>query len=323
MPASLRETRNRIRSVTSTAKITRAMELIAASRVMRAQANARAATPYASELTRAVSALASQHQVDHPLTTEAATDTPRAAVLVITGDRGQAGAYSASVIKEAQQLTELLDDQGKQVIPYLSGRKGVDYYRFRQREFATSWTGFSDQPKYADARTICDELLAAFTAEEDERVHEIHVVFTRFHSMIRQTPEVLRLLPLEVVDADESDDDVAGGEQPADEVAHASAGAGARELMALYDFEPSPEEVLDSLLPRYIASRIHFALLQAAASELAARQRAMKSATDNANDMIERLTRDLNQARQAQITQEISEIVGGASALADSSSEGD
>ena len=327
MPASLRETRNRIRSVTSTAKITRAMELIAASRVMRAQANARAATPYASELTRAVSALASQHQVDHPLTTEAATAT-RAAVLVITGDRGQAGAYSASVIKEAQQLTELLDDQGKQVIPYLSGRKGVDYYRFRQREYATSWVGFSDQPKYTDARTICDELLAAFTADEDERVHEIHVVFTRFHSMIRQTAEVLRLLPLAVVDADETDDDVAGGdvaggEQPGDEVAHASAGAGAHELMALYDFEPSPEEVLDSLLPRYIASRIHFALLQAAASELAARQRAMKSATDNANDMIERLTRDLNQARQAQITQEISEIVGGASALADSSSEGD
>jgi F-type H+-transporting ATPase subunit gamma len=321
MPASLRETRNRIRSVTSTAKITRAMELIAASRVMRAQANARAATPYASELTRAVSALASQHQVDHPLTTEAATAT-RAAVLVITGDRGQAGAYSASVIKEAQQLTELLSDQGKQVIPYLSGRKGVDYYRFRQREYATSWVGFSDQPKYADARTICDELLAAFTADEDERVHEIHVVFTRFHSMIRQTPEVLRLLPLAVVDADETDGDVAGGEQPAEEVARASAGGGPHELMALYDFEPSPEEVLDSLLPRYIASRIHFALLQAAASELAARQRAMKSATDNANDMIERLTRDLNQARQAQITQEISEIVGGASALADSS-EGD
>ncbi len=322
MPASLRETRNRIRSVTSTAKITRAMELIAASRVMRAQANARAATPYASELTRAVSALASQHTVDHPLTTEAPTAT-RAAVLVITGDRGQAGAYSASVIKEAQQLTELLDDQGKQVIPYLSGRKGVDYYRFRQREYATSWTGFSDQPKYADARTICEELLAAFTADEDERVHEIHVVFTRFHSMIRQTPEVIRLLPLQVVDADGTDADVAGGEQPADEVSRASAGGGPHELMALYDFEPSPEEVLDSLLPRYIASRIHFALLQAAASELAARQRAMKSATDNANDMIERLTRDLNQARQAQITQEISEIVGGASALADSSSEGD
>jgi F-type H+-transporting ATPase subunit gamma len=322
MPASLRETRNRIRSVTSTAKITRAMELIAASRVMRAQANARAATPYASELTRAVSALASQHQVDHPLTTEAPSAT-RAAVLVITSDRGQAGAYSASVIKEAQQLTELLSGQGKQVIPYLSGRKGVDYYRFREREYAESWVGFSDQPKYSDARTICEELLEAFTADEDERVHEIHVVFTRFHSMIRQTPEVLRLLPLEVVDAEDADEDVAGGEQPADEVERANAGGGAHELTALYDFEPSPEEVLDALLPRYIASRIHFALLQAAASELAARQRAMKSATDNANDMIERLTRDLNQARQAQITQEISEIVGGASALADSSSEGD
>ena len=154
MPASLRETRNRIRSVTSTAKITRAMELIAASRVMRAQANARAATPYASELTRAVSALASQHQVDHPLTTEAADRHPAAAVLVITGDRGQAGAYSSTVITKAQQLTELLSDQGKEVIPYLTGRKAVDYYRFRQREYASSWTGFSDQPKYSDARTI-------------------------------------------------------------------------------------------------------------------------------------------------------------------------
>jgi len=297
MAVSLRETRNRIRSVTATAKITRAMELIAASRVMRAQANARAASPYARELTRAVSAVASVSNVDHPLTTER-PDPKRAAVLIVSSDRGLAGAYSSTVIREGERLAELLRGQGKEVVPFLSGRKAVGYYAFRRRPVQQEWTGFSEAPRYAQAQEIADAMLAQFEHEDEaQRVDEIHVVYTRFASMIRQVPEVIRLVPLEVVE---------GTETPEPGT-----------LFPLYEFEPSASEVLDALLPRYIASRVYYCLLQGAASELAARQRAMKSATDNANDLVERYTREANQARQAQITQEITEIVGGASSLSD------
>ena len=306
MAVSLREYRARIRSVESTKKITRAMELIAASRIIKAQQRAQAAAPYARELTRAVSAVATYSNVEHALTTEP-EDPKRAAILIVTSDRGLAGAYSSSVLKEAERLAEKLKGEGKEVETYVSGRKGVAYFSFRQRPIVQSWTGHSDQPTYEVAREIGDALITAFLAGEDnpdielaegaKDVDEVHVVYTRFRSMLVQEPTAVRLLPLEIVE---------GEERPAPD-----------EVLPLYEFEPNAAEVLDALLPRYVQSRIYFALLQAAASELAARQRAMKSATDNAEELIKKYTRIANQARQAGITQEISEIVGGVNALAD------
>jgi F-type H+-transporting ATPase subunit gamma len=303
MPASLRELRQRRASVSTIKKVTRAMELIAASRIIKAQQRAQAAAPYARELTRAVSAVATFSNVEHPLTVEPENPT-RAALLLITSDRGLAGAYSSSVIKEGEQLTQLLRDNGKQAVPFLAGRKAVAFYGFRRREVAARWEGFSDAPTYAHAREIADALIEAFlTPTEEGGVDEIHVVFTRFISMLTQRVDVIRMLPLEVVE---------GTEPPEKD-----------ELLPLYEFEPDAETVLNELLPLYVASRIHYCLLQAAASELASRQTAMKSATDNAQQLIERLTREANQARQAEITQEISEIVGGASALAEATAAAD
>jgi len=307
MAVSLREYRAKIKSTQSMKKITRAMELIAASRIIKAQQHAAAAAPYARELTRAVSAVATFSNVDHPLTTEK-EDPKRAAVLIIASDRGLAGAYSSSVLKESERLAEKLHSEGKEVDFYLSGRKAEGYFRFRARDYVTSWTGFSDRPEYANAREMGDTLVGAFnagldepvegeTADAERAVDELHIVFTRFKSMLTQEPDVIRLLPLEVVE---------GTEAPEPD-----------EVLPLYEFEPSDTEVLDALLPKYVNSRIYYCLLQAAASELAARQKAMKSATDNAQDLIEKYTRVANQARQAGITQEISEIVGGANALAD------
>ena len=298
MVVSLREYRARSKSTESMKKITRAMELIAASRIIKAQQRAAAATPYARELTRAVSAVATFSNVDHPLTTEK-ENPKRAAVLVITSDRGLAGAYSSAVLKEAERLVEKLRQEGKEIALYVCGRKGVTYYTFRQRNLTQSWAGFSESPSPADAREVGETLVGAFSAEPDDDgcVDEVHVVFTRFRSMLVQEPDVIRLLPLEVVEGEEVPDK--------------------DDVLPLYEFEPSAEEVLDALLPRYVISRIYACMLQAAASELAARQRAMKSATDNAEDLIQRYTRIANQARQAGITQEISEIVGGANALAD------
>jgi F-type H+-transporting ATPase subunit gamma len=311
MALSLREYRARIRSVESTKKITRAMELIAASRIIKAQQRAQSAAPYARELTRAVSAVATYSNVDHPLTTEP-EQSNRAAILVVTSDRGLAGAYSSGAIKEAERLGEKLRGEGKEIDLYVSGRKGVAYFHFRRREVVDSWTGHSDQPTYDVASEIGAALIAAFVNDTDaaERVEseqaetpdvpavdEVHVVYTRFRSMLVQEPTAIRLLPLEVIESEEK--------PPEDQV------------LPLFEFEPSAEEVLDALLPKYVQSRIFFALLQAAASELAARQKAMKSATDNAEELIKKYTRIANQARQAGITQEISEIVGGVNALAD------
>lgn len=304
MALSVREYRARIKSTESMKKITRAMELIAASRIIKAQQRAQAAAPYARELTRAVSAVATFSNVDHALTTE--PENPRkAAVLVVTSDRGLAGAYSSSVLKEAERLVEKLKGEGKDVELYASGRKAEAYFKFRQRAVVQAWTGFSDQPTYDVAAEIGATLISAFLADAEaddsadgvRGVDEVHVVYTRFRSMLSQEPTAVRLLPLEVVE---------GTEAPAE-----------GDLLPLYEFEPSPSDVLDSLLPRYVQSRIFFALLQAAASELAARQKAMKSATDNADELIKKYTRIANQARQAGITQEISEIVGGVNALAD------
>jgi F-type H+-transporting ATPase subunit gamma len=300
MALSVREYRARIKSTESMKKITRAMELIAASRIIKAQQRAQSAAPYARELTRAVSALATYSNVDHPMTTEP-EDPKRAAILIVTSDRGLAGAYSSSVLKEAERLVATLAEEGKEVRTYLCGRKGEAYYRFRARPVVQSWTGFSDQPSYDAAAEVGDALIDAFMAEEgDQAVDEVHVVYTRFRSMLVQEPTAVRMLPLEVVEADEKK--------------HAPS---SDDVLPLYEFEPSAEVVLDSLLPRYVQSRIFFAFLQAAASELAARQKAMKSATDNADELIKKYTRIANQARQAGITQEISEIVGGVNALAD------
>ena len=292
----MRVYRQRIRSVQATKKITRAMELIAASRVVKARQRVHDHTPYARALTQAVSAVATFSNVDHPLTTEH-PQVRRAAMLVITSDRGLAGAYSSSVLKESEKLAEKLRTEGKEVIPYLVGRKAVGFYKFRRREYAQEWSGFSDSPTYEIAREIGERITEDFVKDFDaDGVDEVHVVFTRFASMVTQDPEVIRLLPLEVVE---------GTEPPAPD-----------EVLPLYTFEPSPELVLDALLPKYVTERLFHGLLSSAASELAARQRAMKSATDNAEELIRKYTRQANQARQAEITQEISEIVGGADALA-------
>ncbi len=299
MGAQLRIYRRRIRSVKATKKITKAMELISASRIVKAQQRVTASSPYANELTRAVSALATFSNVDHPLTATV-TDAKRAAVLIIASDRGMAGAYASNAIKEGDQLTSLLKGRGLEVDHYLVGRKALNYYRFRNRAIAASWTGFSDNPTYANAKEIADTVIASFLQESG--ADELHIIYTEFVSMITQRPLAKRMLPLEVV---ESEKPPADGPLP------------------LYEFEPSAADVLDALLPRYVESRIFNALLQSAASEHAARRRAMKSATDNAEELIKSLTRRANAARQAEITQEISEIVGGADALASATSGGE
>ena len=294
MAAQLRVVRGRIRAVQSIAKITRAQELIASSRIVRAQQRMRTAEPYARELTRAVEAVISRStSVTHPFTQEPRNPS-RAAVLILTSDQGFAGAFNANVLRESARLRQLLRERGVQPLLYVAGRKGIGWHRFRELDVAASWSGFSAAPTYADAQAITTALLEAFTADQDG-VDEIHLVATDFISMLTQRPSVRRLLPLEIVETEE--------EHPSGPLPQ-------------YEFEPSPEVVLDALLPQYVASRIYYAMLESAASELASRRRAMKAATDNANDLIETLTREANNARQAEITQEISEIVGGANALA-------
>ncbi|MFI1499001.1 F0F1 ATP synthase subunit gamma [Streptomyces platensis] len=306
MGAKLRVYKRRIRSVTATKKITKAMEMIAASRVVKAQRQVAASTPYASELTRAVTAVATGSNTQHPLTTEAERPS-RAALLLITSDRGLAGGYSSNVLKAGEQLTERLKAEGKEVDAYIVGRKGVSYYSFRERKVVESWTGFTDSPTYADAKAIAAPLIEAVQRDTAEGgVDELHIVFTEFISMMTQTALDDRLLPLSLDKAVEVDESAKAGE-----------------ILPLFDFEPSAEDVLDALLPRYVESRIYNALLQAAASKHAATRRAMKSATDNAEELIKSLSRLANEARQAEITQEISEIVGGASALADATAGSD
>ncbi|MEU5097671.1 F0F1 ATP synthase subunit gamma [Streptomyces sp. NPDC020996] len=311
MGAQLRVYKRRIRSVTATKKITKAMEMIAASRVVKAQRKVAASTPYANELTRAVTAVGTGSNTKHPLTTEAENPT-RAAVLLMTSDRGLAGAFNSNAIKAAEQLTERLEREGKEVDTYIVGRRGVAHYKFRERKIAESWGGFTDEPTYADAKKVAAPLIEAIEKDTaDGGVDELHIVFTEFVSMMTQTALGARLLPLRL-------------EEVAQTPTSAATAAGPQgEILPLFDFEPSAEDVLDALLPRYVESRIYNALLQSAASKHAATRRAMKSATDNAGELIETLTRLANQARQAEITQEISEIVGGASALADATAGSD
>ncbi|MFE2167780.1 F0F1 ATP synthase subunit gamma [Streptomyces sp. NPDC059447] len=304
MGAQLRVYKRRIRAITATKKITKAMEMIAASRIVKAQRKVAASMPYATELTRAVTAVATGSNTKHALTTEVEAPT-RAAIVLITSDRGLAGGYSSNAIKQADRLTERLRAEGKEVDSYIVGRKGVAYYGFRERKVTDSWTGFTDSPTYADAKRVAAPLIEAIQLDTAEGgVDELHIVFTEFVSMMTQNAVDGRMLPLSLEKAAEED--------------------GAKgEILPLFEFEPSAEDVLDALLPRYVESRVYNALLQSAASEHAARRRAMKSATDNAGDLIKSLSRLANAARQAEITQEISEIVGGASAMADATAGSD
>lgn len=296
MGAQLRVYRQKIRSASTTKKITRAMELISASRIQKAQARMKAAGPYSRAVTRAVSAVATYSNIDHPLLTES-ENPQRAAIIIFTSDRGLAGAFSAQVLREAGDLRERLAGEGKEVLHYVVGRKAVQNFAFRQRSVEKSWMGNTDQPQFETAKEIADTVIAKFTEDTDEAgVDEIHIVYNRFVSFVTQTPEVVRVLPLEVVEGVEEPDST--------------------EVFPLYEFEPEPEKVLDALLPVYIENRIYAAMLQSAAAEHAARQKAMKSASDNADKLIRTYTSLANNARQAEITQQISEIVGGADALA-------
>ena len=339
MAAQIRVLRRRIKSTQSIKKITRSQELIATSRIAKARARVDEARPYAELMTSTLSELASNSALDHPLLVE--RETPkRAAVLVVTSDRGQCGGYNANVLKEAEQLQSLLREQGKEPVLYVIGRKGVSYYRFRKREVEQSWTGFSEQPGYENAAEAAKTLVDAFMAGADDGdghgaehgdqggedgvrgVDELHLVYTSFKNMMTQVPQARRMAPLEVeysggisVAADPADDADADTAQSQEE--H----SGSKGLQSLYEFEPDPDTLFDALLPRYIGARLYAALLESAASESANRQRAMKAATDNANELIRNLTLEANQARQAQITQEISEIVGGVDALASAGSE--
>jgi F-type H+-transporting ATPase subunit gamma len=309
MAGSVRILRRRIRTTTSTKKITKAMELVATSRIAKAQERVAASRPYATAITDVLTALASNANVNHPLL-QPRPVVRRAGVLVITSDRGLCGGYNASAIRTAEQLISRLRADGKQVMLYIVGRKGVGYYRFRNRDIEASWTGFSEQPTFADAREIGRTLIAAFVAGADDvdgvgadmtpGVDELHIVHTQFRSLMTQTPVANFLAPMQVEETE----------------AHEHEGP-----LPAYEFEPDADALLDALLPKYINTRIYAALIDAAASESAARRRAMKSATDNAEEMIKTLTREMNSARQAAITQEISEIVGGANALAAAGSE--
>jgi F-type H+-transporting ATPase subunit gamma len=308
MGAQLREYRRRIKSVNSTKKITRAMELIAAARIAKAQQRITASRPYAEAITEVVRTVTAEGAGDnHPLTTPRENPS-RAAVLVICSDRGLAGGYSANVLRLGERTTNSLQERGLEVVPYLVGRKALSFYRFRNRDTSRSWTGFSEQPSYDDAKAIGDALVEEFTkGSDDGGVDEIHMVYTRYESMAAQRPTSVKLIPLDAEEAAKGDDD---DRDDRDDRPHGQV-----------EFEPEGEGVLDALLPRYLTARIYAAMLDAAASEQVARRRAMKSATDNADDLIKQLTRDANSARQAEITQEIMEIVGGAEALAGTGSE--
>ena len=321
MGAELRVLRRRIRSVESTKKITRAQELIAASRIIRAQQRAEAARPYTRALVNALEAAATNARLDNPLL-EGVGEPQRSAVLVVTSDRGFAGAYSANVIRQGEALSGLLAEQGQEIRPYVVGQKGVAWFRFRGREMGGEYTGFTGMPGYADARRIADELLADINTPTDEGgVDEIHVVSTHFVNMVTQEVRARRLFPIVVEDVPEPLHRAEGGAVRTSEggsgtAESATTEGGEAEVLPLYDFEPSADDVLDALLPWYAGNLVFTTLLDAAASEWAARRRAMKSATDNATDLQQEYTRLANQARQSEITQEISEIVGGADALA-------
>lgn len=307
MGAQIRVYRRKIASTSSMKKIFKAMEMIATSRINRARRRSNETGPYANALTRAVSAVATQTSITHPLISDG-SESRRSAVLVMTSDMGKAGSYSVNAIKKAEGLIERLRQDGREVELYIVGRKAQQYYDFRNRTYEKVWTGDTDNPHVETAREIGEVLLDRYSTPYDEGgVDDLHIVYTQFQSMVSQEPKILRLLPLTVVDAKEMGEEIVPGEDVSDDEF---------DNAASFEFEPSAEEVLDQLLPRYIETRIFSCLLQAAASELASRQRAMKSAGDNADDLVKQYTRLMNNARQAEVTQELSEIVAGADSLA-------
>jgi F-type H+-transporting ATPase subunit gamma len=291
MAQQLRAIKRRISSVKSTQKITRAFELIASSRIIKAQQRVQAARPYAEEMRRLMGSVAQNvGRVDHPLLTER-EDVRTIGSIVISADRGLAGAYNSNVIRAAERD---LNEHGKNSELFLVGSKAVSYFRFRGYDFQHSWMGVSDQPSIDDAREVAKAVAGAF---EEGEVDEVRLAYTRYESAMTQRPRVIKLLPAPREELLEQEDVSEG-------------------TRAQYVFEPEPEQILGSLLPRYIEGTIYEAMLESAASEHAARRRAMKAATDNADELIDNLTRDYNQARQAEITTELMEIVGGAEALA-------
>ncbi|MDO4252590.1 MAG: F0F1 ATP synthase subunit gamma [Rothia sp. (in: high G+C Gram-positive bacteria)] len=308
MGAQIRVYRQKIASTSSMKKIFKAMEMIATSRISKARRSADSASPYAAALTKAVTAIATQHSVQHPLIAAPQAQHRRSAILVMTSDRGLAGSYSSAVLKKTEGLIEKLRSEGREVQLYLVGRKAKSYFDFRERPYERSWEGNTDNPNVEMAVQMREALLDAFLRPyEQGGVDDLHLVYTEFVSMVTQETKILRLLPIAVADAHQIGEEIVPGQQlEADQF----------EQRAAFEFEPSPQEVLDELLPRYIASRLYACLLEAAASELASRQRAMKSAGDNADELVKKYTRLMNNARQAEITNEISEIVGGADALA-------
>jgi F-type H+-transporting ATPase subunit gamma len=347
MPASLRVLRRRIRSSRNIAQITKAQETVATSRISKAQQRVENARPYAEEFTNVLAQAAKAAATDHPLLV-AREEIHRVAVLVITSDRGLCGGYNANVLRTAQRRMAEIREQGREPALYVIGRKGRDYFAFRREEPAQSWIGFSELPQYENAVEAADALAAAFMAggqetveqpsEDDDSsfrvpdaaeglsgVDEVHLIYTRFHNMLSQSVEVRQIAPLSLEELEESAQDSGSSDSDSDssssDSGSSSSGSGESGSdghSGEYLFEPEAEQLFDVLLPKYLRTRVFAALLDAAASESAARRRAMKAATDNANDLIDDLTREANQARQAQITQEISEIVGGANALAGS-----
>ena len=311
MAGNQRVYKQRIRSTQTLQKVFRAMELIASSRIGQARRNAQEASPYDHALSQAVAALGTYSRFEHPITQER-TDTKRVAILVVTSDRGMAGAYSATILRETGRLIEELVKEGKEPVIFTFGRRAQSYFSFRGTPIEFSWTGQSDRPSDEAIEEVATTLLDYFLQPaEAGGVAEVHIVFTRYVSMVSQVPEVRRMLPLTVVDID------GPGELNRDDIAAAQIKARPDPTAAapLYEFAPSAAEVLDGLLTRYVHSRIRNALLQSAASELASRQQAMHTATDNAEDLITTYTRLANAARQGDITQEITEIVSGADAL--------
>lgn len=277
--------------------------MIATSRIGKAQARLESARPYAFQITATLTTLSAEAALDHPLLVER-EEPKRAGVLVVSSDRGLCGAYNSSVFRRSEELFSLLREEGKTPVLYTVGRKALNYFKFRNWDITDSWAGFSEQPTYENAAEIAEILVDTFmkgTGDDESQqsddvqgVDELHIVYSEFKSMMSQTAVAHRIAPLVVEYVEE---------EP--------------ELHTLYSFEPDATTLFEALLPRYLTTRVYAALLEAAASELASRQRAMKSATDNADDLIKELTLMANRERQAQITQEISEIVGGANALAD------
>jgi len=309
MAAQVRVLRERVKSVRSTQKITKAQEMIATSRIAKAQAKVKASMPYSEQITAALQALASVSSLRHSLLVER-DDPKRAAILLITADRGLCGGYNANAIRTAEELAALIRQRGLEPVLYVVGRKGVSYYTFRERHIEGSWSGFSERPEYSDAEKVAGSVIEAFLIGSDgetedgrQGVDEVHLVSTHFVSMMSQVATATRIGPMEVEYVEHEEHD--------------------QGLMPAYEFEPSSEELLGNMLPKYAGARIYAALLDSAASESAARRAACKSATDNANEIIKNLSRQANQARQAQITQELSEIVGGADALAAANAEED